>query len=48
MKRWTASAMGKKGGKTTGTAKVRGDSEYYRKLRQIRKEKEAASAKTTK
>jgi hypothetical protein len=48
MKRWTASAMGKKGGKTTGQAKVRGDSAYYKRLRQIRKEKETALAKTTK
>jgi len=34
--------MGKKGGKAGGACKVRGTSEYYRRIRAIRKKKEAA------
>ena len=31
------SLLGKKGGKTTGSAKVRGDSSYYKKIAAKRK-----------
>lgn len=31
-KKWTASEMGKKGGKTKGVKKLRGDSAYYSQL----------------
>jgi hypothetical protein len=40
IKQWSASAMGKKGGTTKGAAKVRGDAEYYRRIRLARETKE--------
>ena len=35
----TNSEMGKKGGKAKGKRKLRGDSEYYKKIRSLRKDK---------
>jgi len=37
------SSLGKKGGKAKGVSKVRGDSEYYRKIRSMRKSKPSAT-----
>jgi|RifCSP19_3_1023858.scaffolds.fasta_scaffold81999_2 hypothetical protein len=34
-----AAALGRIGGKTKGKSKVRGDSEYYRNIRKLRKNK---------
>jgi len=34
--RWTATDMGRKGGSTNGASKIRGDSNYYKKIRACR------------
>jgi hypothetical protein len=43
-----AAAMGRKGGKATGDAKRRGDSEYYRRIRAAREAKRREREATVK